>query len=430
MKKVLCCLFIPFLFSSNGICQSGLFDTLQVMTYNLTNYGNNISPCTAANNGLTLKNPAFKTIVKYVKPDILGVCEMNTNPIIAGNFLSNVLNTDGVNYFVRSAPVTEPSGTITSVLYYDSNKMTLAFQSKAQTIYRLTHHFRLFMKNDQLLLGDTTWLNVLLCHLKAGTATQDVADRNSMALTIRNYLATFPRRENCLIMGDFNFYRSSESGFQTLTSSSPQPAYQFFDPINRVGSWTANSSYADVHTQCPRTDNNGGCYSGGGLDDRFDFILMNRHLLNDSAGIRFISGSYKALGNDGQHYNSSINNPPANTSVPSDVLAALYLASDHLPVVARLRVKGSFVTRIPEVYRSSLLDFSYRDGYLYSDVFFHGETFEAEIFDYHGNCIWKNAVEPDGLNRILLPRPFLVGHRIIRLKSGSGKSGFLRILEQ
>ena len=110
-----------FLFSVTLRGQS--YDTLRVMSYNLTNYGNNISPCTAANNGLTLKNPAFKTIMQHVKPDILGVCEMNTNPVVAGNFLSNVLNTDGISYYQRSAQVVEPSGTITSILYYNGNKV-------------------------------------------------------------------------------------------------------------------------------------------------------------------------------------------------------------------------------------------------------------------------------------------------------------------
>ena len=429
MRKFLpfVCIFFfpPFL----GFSQPSDFDTLRVFSYNLTNYGNNISPCTATNNGLTLKNPAFKTIVQYVKPDILGVCEMNTNPIIAGNFLTNVLNTDGVNYFVRSGTVTEPSGTITSVLFYDSRKMTLAYQSKASTQYRLTHHFRLYLRNDGLALGDTIWLNVLLCHLKAGTASSDVADRSSMALTIRNYLASFPKRENCLIMGDFNFYRSSEAGFQTLTSVNPQPAYQFFDPINRVGTWTANASFADVHTQCPRTDNNGGCYSGGGMDDRFDFILMNRHLLNDSAGIRYIPGSYKAIGNDGLHYNTSINSPPANNSVPPDVLAALFLASDHLPVRADLRVRGNFVTASNLALVKRELKLQLIDGLLLVEGVLPGENMQTEVLDLFGRFLWIDNQPMNKSGQIVLPASLLSGHRVIRVKTASGKSGLLRLMQ-
>lgn len=413
-------------FSSAVLAQP--FDTLRVMSYNLTNYGNNISPCTAANNGLTLKNPAFKTIVKHIKPDILGVCEMNTNPLIAGSFLSNVLNTDGVSEFVRSAVASEPSGTITSVLFYNGDKMALAYQSKAQTQYRLTHHFRLYMKTEELAQGDTLWLNVLLCHLKAGTASSDVSDRASMALAIRNYLNTFPKKENCIIMGDFNFYRSSEAGFQTLTAASPNPVYQFQDPINRVGTWTGNSSFADVHTQCPRTDNNGGCYSGGGLDDRFDFILMNRHLLNDSAGIRYIPGSYKVPGNDGQHFNSSINNPPANTSVPSPVLSALFLASDHLPVQADLRLSGTITTAVLKNRPSGKIRLEFHEGALFSDVFNEGEKIALSVFDLQGKIIVSGTMicEQDG--KIAIPAIPIQGLQHLRLVRGNGQTGTIRML--
>jgi hypothetical protein len=235
----------------------------------------------------------------------------------------------------------EPSGTLTSLIYFNSQKFTLKNQSFANTLYRLVHHFRLYLNTESLVNGDTLWLNVLTCHLKAGTASSDVADRATMATTIRNYLNSFPKKENCLMLGDFNVYRSSEAAFQTLTRTNS--TYQFFDPINRVGTWTTNSTYKDVHTQCPTATSNG-CFSGGGLDDRFDFILMNRHLLFDSAGIKFATGTYKAIGNDGQHYNTSINASPTNTSAPAAVINSLVKASDHLPVVAGLRIIGTFIT--------------------------------------------------------------------------------------
>jgi hypothetical protein len=315
------------------------------MSYNLTNYGNTLGGCDNTTNGPTLKNPEFKTIIKYVMPDILGVCEMNTTPSYATGFLNNVLNTDGITYFKRSNFQVEPAGTITSLIYFNSQKFTLKSQSYANTLYRLVHHFRLYLNTESLANGDTLWLNVLTCHLKAGTATTDVTDRGTMATTVRTYLNGFSKKENCLMLGDFNVYRSSEPAFQTLTSPGTNSTYQFFDPINRVGTWTANSSFKDVHTQCPvQSGAPSNCFSGGGLDDRFDFILMNRHLLFDSAGIKFATGTYKAIGNDGQHYNTSINSSPTNTSAPAAVINSLTKASDHLPVVAGLRINGTFIT--------------------------------------------------------------------------------------
>jgi hypothetical protein len=365
------------------------YDTLRVMSYNLTNYGNTIDACTNATNGPAIKNPEFKTIVKYVMPDILGVCEMNTNPVFANNFMNNVLNTDGITYYKKSNQQVEPAGTLTSILYYNSEKLVLNKQSYASTSPRLTHHFRLYLKTNQLVNGDTVWINVLAGHLKAGNTAADATDRANSATTIRNFLNGFSKKENCLIMGDFNTYRSSEVAFQNLTAAGTKPAYQFLDPVNRVGSWTSNSAYSDVHTQCPSNGLNPGCYSGGGLDDRFDFILMNRHMLNDSSGLKFITGTYKALGNDGSHYNKSIIESPTNNSAPSAVLQSLYKASDHLPVIAWLRVAGSFITGTKSNEKARRFDLEVSGDQLLVQGVEDGIRSHLLFTDVNGKLLWE-----------------------------------------
>jgi len=390
-------------------------DTIKVMSYNLTNYGNEIGGCTNASNGPTLKNPLFKTIIKYVKPDILGVCEMNTNPSYATGFLNNVLNTDGITYFKRSNFQVEPSGTITSLIYFNKEKFTLAKQSYVNTSYRLVHHFRLYMNTTALADGDTLWLNVLACHLKAGTASSDVTDRANMATAVRNYLNSFGKSENCLMLGDFNVYRSSEAAFQTLTSEGARKTYQFLDPINRVGSWTANNAFKDVHTQCP-IQNGNGCFAGGGLDDRFDFILMNSHLINDSAKIKYASGTYKAIGNDGQHYNTSIDASPTNTSAPAEVILALTKASDHLPVVAGLRINGTFITsNQSKVYAHSVSAFFDVNILKVKDIEAN-RLEQIQVYDMKGQIIFdgKGAEIEEGIS-IQLPnvKPGIYNIRII-----------------
>lgn len=47
----------------------------------------------------------------------------------------------------------------------------------------------------------------------------------------------------------------------------------------------------------------------------------------------YVPNTYFAVGNDGNHFNSSINSG-TNYSVSSTVLSALYSLSDHLPVIA------------------------------------------------------------------------------------------------
>ena len=89
------------------------------------------------------------------------------------------------------------------------------------------------------------------------------------------------------------------------------------------------------HTQSTHTS--GGCASGGGLDDRFDIMLMSGQILEDSGMVSYIPNSYKAVGNDGDHYNLSLLDG-TNTSAPAAVLTALYDMSDHLPVIADLSI--------------------------------------------------------------------------------------------
>ena len=327
--------FAPF-------CAQAQPDSLRVMTYNLTNYGNPQTGCTSANNGPAVKNPEFKNIMKYVMPDIMSANELNTNPVLANGFLTNVLNTDGITYYKRSASVVE-SGTLTSMIFYNSDKLVLAQQFSVQTTTRLTPHCRFYLKTTELANGDTIWINTLSTHLKAGTATSDQTERAAMTQTIRTYLNNWPKKENFMIMGDFNVYKSSEQAWINLTSTGTQAAFQFIDPVNRVGTWNNNASFSDVHTQCPSISGNS-CFSGGGLDDRFDFMLMNRHLLNDSGKIKYVPGTYHPIGNDGQHFNKAITDAPTNNSVPATVLNSLYVVSDHLPVMAKLQVNGTFVT--------------------------------------------------------------------------------------
>ena len=51
------------------------------------------------------------------------------------------------------------------------------------------------------------------------------------------------------------------------------------DPINTPGSWNNNEDFRGVHTQSTRTSSSGfGGGAGGGLDDRFDFIMVSQNL--------------------------------------------------------------------------------------------------------------------------------------------------------
>ena len=137
-----------------------------------------------------------------------------------------------------------------------------------------------------------------------------------------------------IMSGDFNVYTSNEQAFINLVGDA-NTAIRFKDPINKPGAWNNTGAYASLHTQSTRVT--GSCHSGGGLDDRFDFILCGQELLSNTRGLGYVNGSYKAVGNDGNHFNADIN-AGSNSTVPSNVLAALYGMSDHLPVILKMGI--------------------------------------------------------------------------------------------
>lgn len=74
------------------------------------------------------------------------------------------------------------------------------------------------------------------------------------------------------------------------------------------------------------------------MDDRFDFILASGAVIQDTGTITYVPTSYRALGQDGNHFNQSLTQG-ANNSAPSAVIAALYEMSDHLPIVADFKIR-------------------------------------------------------------------------------------------
>jgi hypothetical protein len=70
-------------------------------------------------------------------------------------------------------------------------------------------------------------------------------------------------------------------------------------------------------------------------------ILMSPKIM-ENGGITFVPGSYTAYGNDGNHYNDSINRTP-NTAVGQTIADAIHYSSDHIPVYVNL----SFDTPLP-----------------------------------------------------------------------------------
>lgn len=315
-------------------------ETLTVMQYNLLQYGNynsGFADCYETNNNTQHKDECIRTILDYVKPDIFTVCELGKTQQLQSDFLKHNLNINGINYWKTDNIINYNNSSIINHIFYDSRKMELKSHVALRTSPRDTDVYELYMKTSSLVAGDTIKLVCIVTHPKAGMYYE--AERRATMQVAMDYVAQHYQDANVLIMGDFNMYRASESGYQLLTKSYSNPNVLFVDPLaslGGVGEWNGNSQFAQFHTQSTRRYSDE-CFSSGGLDDRFDFILMSDEVYMGFNKVKYVNNSYHAVGNDGNHFDQSINQN-YNTAVPGSVAEALYDASDHLPVTMKMTV--------------------------------------------------------------------------------------------
>ena len=386
-------LFIPFILM--GLSLSGQPDTLKVMQYNLLNYGNNTSYCTSTNNNINDKNGYIRTILTAYYPDILTVCEMGRGSSLPNDFVNNVLNINGLNLWMTSAGSnTNNSSSLTNCIFYNSTKLTLTGHHTAQTYTRDVDVYDFKFKNDDS--GHLT-LTCVIAHLKAGTGSENEVKRKIMAENTMNYLENNYRDRNVLIMGDFNLYTSSEPAYQAFINQTAYPNSYFIDPLYPygVGAWNNNGSYAEYHTQSTHKDNDSDCHSSGGMDDRFDFILMSENIYGGRDGVRYVGGSYNALGNDGRRFNKSINNP-TNYAVSQEVADALFDNSDHLPVTMEI------------VYSDHLDVNELADNMLSYDIFPNPASSEINLRFYQDNPGKANILLYNTLGQIVFSENIFV----------------------
>ena len=314
-------------------------ETLTVMQYNLLEYGNSNSgfaDCYETNNNTQRKDECIRTLLDYVQPDIFTVCEFGATQALLTDFIRHNLNINGVNYWQSDNIINYAGSNIINHIFYDSRKVGLSKHVALHTNPRDTDIYELYLKTASLAAGDTIKLVCIVAHPKAGQGYE--ASRRALMQTAMDFVIQHYPTDNVLIMGDFNMYGASESGYRLLTQTYSNPSICFMDPVGNVGvgEWNNNNQYASFHTQSTRSYSEE-CFSGGGLDDRFDFILMADEIAFSYNHMRYVQGSYRAIGNDGNHFNMSVDQG-YNSSVPAELAEALFDASDHLPVTMKIAV--------------------------------------------------------------------------------------------
>jgi len=278
----------------------------RVMTYNALNFDG------------TSRLSNFQTVLEQVNPDILICQEISSEA--GSDVMLSVLNA-AIGGYVRANFVY--NGDLNNMLFYKSSIASLISQDVIAASPRDISEYVMNIAGNPIRFYS--------CHLKSSEGSANVQARLEAVTALRNHLNTLSEGTEFIIAGDMNIYTSSESGYQKFIADEAVNIGRAQDLCSEVGNWHNNSSYTSVHTQSTRLTNFGGGASGG-LDDRFDFIFSS-YELNNNSEIEYVSDTYTIYGNDGNHFDQSINDP-ANTAVPSNVADALYYASDHLPVYA------------------------------------------------------------------------------------------------
>ncbi len=419
--------FLPMLASSQNQ------EIATFVSYNLLNYRNETSFCTNSNNSPSAKEGYFKTIFTHVEADLIACNEIGSNPTNAIKILDRCLNVDGETKYQMASFSSTSGSDLSNAFYYNGDMFTIYSTDKilndvgGSPIVRLIDVFTLYYNDANLTAGaDTTFLTVFVAHLKAGNSSTDANKRALATEALMAYIDSENITGNYIFAGDFNVYTATETAFQNLINATPA-SIKFNDPINRLGDWNNTGSFADVHTQSTHATSNG-CHSGGGLDDRFDFVLISDAIKNDGNRMEYVKNSYKAVANDGNHFNQSINNG-TNTSVPPNVLTAIYEGSDHLPVVMDIIVteaEPNSVSEIDEKFKVNV--YNPTSGAIQGVISGPSGDYDVTIYSVTGKIMLKEKINVVKQYKFEYPLN-LTGVVLVEFRNRSGYRKIVKVIQ-
>lgn len=316
---------------------------IKALFYNTLNYNSDVVS--------QEKTPYLKTILETVQPDLFMICELKNET--ASNYLfDNAIFP--VNEKFKKATfrnVVSPAKDLMQMVYYNAEKLFLEAEEVIPTGVRDINHYT-FKINTESIETNPIRIEVFVTHLKASTGAENRQQRLESVENFVRELDRLPSDSAVLFAGDFNFYTSNEEGFlKIIDATNP---IKLIDPINRLCPtfpengidyfnennfnntyfWN-NASFADVHSQSTRTSQLKVDGAGGGMDDRFDFIMISENLTTNP-NLYYINNSYKTIGNNGNCYNSYVSNTDCTGEFSQDLRNALYFFSDHLPIALEI----------------------------------------------------------------------------------------------
>lgn len=338
MKK----LFLTYLLFLVSVYIVHTQETINTMFYNLLDF-----PEAPPSNRADI----LKVIIEDYQPDLFMVCELQSQA--GANIILNTSLTTPDNRYDAAQFISNQSDTnsnLQQLVFYNTHKLILDDQTLITTSRRDINHY-IFKLNTPDVATNPIYLDVFVTHLKSSQGSTNEQIRLQMVTEFTDNLSSIPANHFVIFAGDLNLYTSNEGAYQELLD--PSNAIVLKDPIDRLGSWHNNATFQDIHTQSTRTSNaefnNHG--AGGGLDDRFDFILISENL-QSSATLHYVENSYKAYGNNATCFNDKINATSCSgTDYSQSLRDNLYNMSDHLPVVMQLQTDQ--VLNLPDFLQSN-----------------------------------------------------------------------------
>jgi len=367
--------------------------TIKTMFYNVLNY-----PTAPPDN----REEILETIIDSYEPDIFMICELETEA--GGNeILDNSLNDDNTNY--SSAPFlfnfSNSDVQLHQLLYYNNQKFTLIQNQRLINAVRDINWYTLeLISNDQV--NNPIRIEVFITHLKASRGSENEDKRFDMIKVFTDNLINLDENAYVIFAGDLNLYSSGEPAYQELLNRDNR--ITMVDPIDAPGDWSNDETFTNIHTQSTRIDSDdfGGLGSGGGLDDRFDFILISENMMNNSE-LSYIPNTYDSYGNNGNCYNQRIDNVDCTGSFDSELRDALYNMSDHLPVVMQLQVDQQFLStpEFTETTRTIQLNSgTIIDDQLSLQINSSSETIDFKIYNTLGQEIKSFSAQGNDITNI------------------------------
>lgn len=383
-----------FLFLIIGLAAFGAKAQQQatVMSYNVLNY---------PTGNLAGREDTLRHLINYVEPDIFLIQELKNDSglqLILNESFSDLPANYAASAFVPQQSNPNSGWKLQQAMIYNSDMFGMKNEGYLMTEVRDLNKYELYYKDPNLAQGaDTVFFYVFVVHLKSSQGTSNVEARLAMAQALTLHQQFLPAGSHVIVAGDFNVYTSDEPAYQELLD--PTNLIVLRDPIDSPGNWNSSSFQPkDILTQSTRTSSIFGDGAGGGLDDRFDFILLSNSMFQPWNTIVYEADSYHAVGNTGTCYNQNITD--CSGGLWSDeILQSLYYMSDHLPIVLDLNFGvgtvgvGKPTTKSRIWFINENLQFNWQES----------QNGTIELTDMLGRVVHSRSIElSKGLNAINL----------------------------